>query len=60
MVISFLIIVPHYSSEKLEKINIEAARIVTGATKLVSLSSLNSECGWEKLEVRREKHKLIL
>ena len=38
---------PHYSSEKLEKINIEAARIVTGATKLVSLSSLYSECGWE-------------
>ena len=49
---------PLYSSEKLEKINTEAARIVTGATKLVSLSSLFAECGWEKLETRREIHKL--
>ena len=30
----------------------------TGATKLVSLSSLFAECGWEKLETRRKIHKL--
>ena len=50
---------PSYCSDKLENINTEAARIVTGATKLVSLSALYAECGWEKLETRREKHKLI-
>ena len=44
--------------KNLKKINTEAARIVTGATKLVSLSSLFAECGWEKLETRREIHKL--
>ena len=47
-----------YSKDKLEKINIEAARIVTGATKLVGLGSLYSEYGCEKLETRREQHKL--
>ena len=50
---------PSYYSEKLEKINIEAARVVTGATKLVSINTLYNECGWETLEKRREKHKLI-
>ena len=35
------------------------ARIVTGATKLVSLNSLYKEIGWDKLEKRREYHKLI-
>ena len=50
---------PSYYSEKLEKINIEAARIVTGATKLVSINTLYNECGWDTLEKRREKHKLI-
>ena len=34
--------------------------IVTGATKLVSLQELYNETGWESLEVRRKKHKLIL
>ena len=50
---------PSYYSEKLEKINTEAARIVTGATKLVSINTLYNECGWDTLEKRREKHKLI-
>lgn len=50
---------PNYYKEKLEKINTEAARIVTGGTKLVSLEELYRECGWEKLEKRRENHKLI-
>ena len=43
----------------LEKLQIEMARIVTGATKLVSLDKLYRETGWEKLSVRRYKHKLI-
>ena len=49
-----------YESNELEKIQNEAARIVTGATKLVSLHSLYTDTGWESLASRREKHKLIL
>ena len=49
-----------YESNELEKIQHEAARIVTGATKLVSISSLLSETGWEPLASRRRKHKLTL
>ena len=49
-----------YESNELEKIQHEAARIVTGATKLVSISSLLSETGWEPLALRRRKHKLTL
>ena len=36
-----------YEANELEKIQIEAARIVTDATKLVSIDSLYSETGWE-------------
>ena len=38
----------------------EAARIVSGCSKLVSLSDLREECGWELFSERRRKHKLIL
>ena len=48
-----------YESEELEKIHNEAARIVTGATKLVSIELLEADTGWESLAARREKHKLI-
>ena len=41
----------------LEKIQNEAAHIVTGATKLASINSLLSETGWEILSSRRKKHK---
>ena len=40
-----------------EKIQIEAARIVTGTTKLVSINSLYEETGWE---TRPKNHKLTL
>ena len=49
-----------YEANELEQIQNEAARIVTGATKLVSIQSRLSETGWESLTSRREKHKLIL
>ena len=52
--------VPNTKRTSLEQIQNEAARIVTGATKLVSIQSLRSETGWESLTSRREKHKLIL
>ena len=46
--------------EKLDKIQNEAARIATGATKLVSVDALYKEIGWETLEKRRNNHKLTL
>ena len=44
----------------MENIQLEAARIVTGSTKLVSINALYIETGWETLKARRHKHKLIL
>ena len=44
----------------LEIIQYEAARIVSGTTKLVSVEKLLKEVGWERLETRRKKHELIL
>ena len=49
-----------YEVNPLEKIQREAARIVTGATKLVSLEVLYNETGWVSLETRRSKHKMCL
>ena len=49
-----------YEKTELDKIQHEAARIVTGCTKLVSINQLSTESGWESLESRRHKHKLIL
>ncbi len=46
--------------DELEKIQQEAARIATGTTKLVSIHKLMREVGWESLESRRRKHKLVL
>ena len=49
-----------YEKEELDKIQNEAARIVTGATKLVSLLALSNETQWDSLDDRRRKHKLTL
>ena len=46
-------------AQELELIQNEAARIVTGATRLVSINSLLIETGWESLRERRRKHRLI-
>jgi hypothetical protein len=46
--------------EDLQKIQNEAGRIVSGATKLVSINELHNELGWESLSERRRKHKLCL
>jgi hypothetical protein len=51
---------PNYIKEKLEHINYEAARIISGATKLTSIRILLQECRWETLEERRDKHKILL
>lgn len=47
-------------SNELDKIQNEAARIVTGATKLISINNLYQETGWELLSSRRSTHKLVL
>ena len=49
-----------YQKDQIEKVQNEAARIVTGCSKLLSLTDLNKESGWETLSQRRYKHKLIL
>ena len=49
-----------YEVNELEKIQNEAARVVTGATKLVSINSLYLETGWEPLAPRQKKHKLLV
>ena len=43
---------------KLKSLQIEAARIVTEGTRLVSIENLYLETGWERLKDRRETHKL--
>ena len=50
----------NFEKQELDKIQTEAARIVTGATKLVSLHALFDEVNWEPLEARRMKHRLLL
>ena len=46
--------------ESLEKVQNEAARIVTGVTRSVSLNNLYREIGWLSLSDRRAYQKLIL
>ena len=50
------------NQEKLdmERIQYEAARIITGCTKLVTIADLLIESGLDTLSERRKKHKLIL
>ncbi len=47
-----------YEKEQLEKIQNEAARIVTGLTRSVSLVNLRQEIGWQLLSDRRHLQKL--
>ena len=49
-----------YEKRELDKIQNEAARIVTGATALLSLQSFYDEVGWESLQSTRSSHKLCL
>jgi hypothetical protein len=41
-------------SDRLEKVQLEAARIVTGLPSFASIHSIYIETGWEKLKTRRE------
>ena len=48
------------SINKLENVQLDAARRVTGETKLTGLNRLYEETKWEKLSDRRQNHKLLL
>lgn len=45
---------------EIESIQNEAARIVSGATKLCNIKSLLNELKWDTLAARRKKHRLTL
>ena len=47
------------SNKLLDAIHIEAARIVSSGTTLCSVDTLFQELGWEPLQIRRDKHKLV-
>jgi hypothetical protein len=51
--------IPDYLKESLESLQLEATRIITDATKLMSRQLLYDETGWETLQTRRSNHKLI-
>ena len=48
-----------YLTNKLESVQAEAVRVVSGGTRQVSISKLYPETGWEYLKDRREKHRLV-
>ena len=45
-----------YLKQSLESLQLEAARIVTGATKLTYRQLLYDETGWQTLHTRRSNH----
>ena len=47
------------SKKKLDGIHIEAGRIISGTTKLCSIEKLLVELGWDTLQSRHNKHKLV-
>ena len=49
-----------FDEDKLEKVQLEAARIVTGMPLFASRESLYFETGWETLKDRRTRRKLTL
>jgi hypothetical protein len=49
-----------FNSNRLEKVQTEAARIVCGFPSYASIASIYKETGWDKLKVRREVKNLTL
>ena len=47
-----------YEKDEIEKVQIEAGRIVTGATKSCSIQKILEETKWDTLAFRRYKHRL--
>ena len=46
-------------TQALEKLQTEAGRVVTGATRSASASRIHTDTGWETLEYRRQKHRML-
>ena len=44
----------------IESVQTEAARIVSGATKLCNIDNMYNDLKWESLSSRRSKHKLVI
>ena len=44
-----------YEKNEIEKIQLEAARIATGTTKLISINTLYKETGWDTLEKTKKE-----
>lgn len=51
---------PNYLQNAIEAVQNEAARIITGATKLCNINKLLNDLKWETLTERRKQHKLVL
>ena len=49
-----------YLSNRLEQLQMKAARICTGAMRQTSADKILTGVGWERLECRRKFHKLIM
>jgi hypothetical protein len=49
-----------YEKDRLEKLQYEAARVVTGLTRSVSINNLINEIGWTSLQDRRSFQKLVI
>ena len=47
------------SIKVLEAVHNEDARIIIGATKLCNIEKMLADLGWESLQTRRRKHKLV-
>ena len=50
---------PKYLSDRLESVQLDAARVCTGALPQSNCQKTLSEIGWETLQTRRKWHKLI-
>ena len=48
------------SKKQLEAVHNEAARIITGATKLCIINNILADLGRETLQARRAKHTLVI
>ena len=46
--------------KQLDDIHYEAARFITGGTKLCSHDKIISDLGWDSLQERRTKHKMVI
>ena len=60
IVLSVLLLYSQQDSDNLEKLQIEAGRIVTGLPLFASRQSIYSETGWELLSDRRRVRRLSL